>query len=174
MYEEQGDELMATWALETIGMVTTIAGRHEEAVPIITEAIARFERLGDAFGLRNALAVIARAFMHLGRLDEARVANRRALGLASSMNDVTSVSASLLDAASLFALTGRMERAAVSVGAAQKIMDDSGGQPPPQLVNRIDALPTLQQELAPERLAELMAKGRETPIDEAAALALED
>ena len=131
LYEEQGDEVMATWALETIGMVTTIAGRHEEAVPIVTEAIAEFERNGDAFGLRNALAVISRAFMHMGRLDESRAANRRSLELASSMNDVTSVSASLLDAASLFALTGHMERAAVSMGAAQKIMDDSGGQPPP-------------------------------------------
>jgi predicted ATPase/class 3 adenylate cyclase len=173
MYREQGDELMATWALETIGMVTTIAGRHEEAVPIIKESIAGFERLGDAFGLRNALAVLSRALMHLGRLEEARTANLTALELASSMNDVTSLSSALLDAASLFALSGQKERAAILIGAAQKIMDDSGGQPPPQLVNRIDALPALKTELEPARLAELIAQGRKTPIDEAAALAVE-
>ena len=129
LYEEQGNELMATWALETMGMVATIDGRHDEAVPLLEESIARFERLGDTFGLRNAIAVMSRALMQLNRLDEARQLNRRVLELAISLRDITSISATLHDAAALFALGGDYENAARLTGAGQRIVAESGGEP---------------------------------------------
>jgi predicted ATPase/class 3 adenylate cyclase len=174
IYERLGDELMATWALEAIGMNETLAGRHAESVPILEDGIARFERLGDTFGLRNAIAVLSRAMMHLSRLDEARLLNMRVTELALSQKDATSLSASLEDAASLAVLAGDFEKAAILTGAAHRIVDETGAQPPPALVNRIDAMPTLQSRLPPARLEELLAEGRGLPTDQAVAIALAD
>ena len=174
IYEEQGNELMATWALESMGMTATIDGRHEEAVPLLEESITRFEKLGDMFGLRNAVAVLSRALMQLDRLEDSRRLNRRVLELAMAQRDLTSVSATLHDAASLFALRGEFEDSARLTGAAQRIVDESGGEPPPRLINRVEAMPALQRELPPARLEELLAEGRGLPTEQAAAIALAD
>ena len=174
LYERQDNGLMATWALESVGMVTTMRGAHEEAVPILEESLGRFEKLGDTFGTRNTLSVVTRALMHLGRLDDARQLNKRVTGLAVAQGDLTSLSASLHDAASLLALAGDLERAAVLTGAAQKIVDESGGEPPPELVNRIEARPQLEREMDSGRLADLLAEGRRLSVEEATELALEN
>jgi predicted ATPase/class 3 adenylate cyclase len=172
LYEQQSNQLGATWAAATIGMCETLRGRHEESLPILVDAIARFERLGDAFGIRNAKSVMDRALMHLNRLDDARAQTRDALSLADAAHDLTSLSAVMLDVAALDALEGNYERAAILIGAAERIVDESGGQAPPQLVNRIDALPTLREHLPAERLAQLMADGQTLTEEAALELAL--
>jgi tetratricopeptide (TPR) repeat protein len=174
LYESQGNELMATWALEAIGMTETIRGRHDVAVATLDDGIHRFERLGDAFALRNAIAVESRALMHLNRLADARRQNRRVVELALSQGDITSLSASLHDAASLATLNGDLERSAILTGAGQRMVEQSGAQPPPELINRIEATPTLREKLDPDRLAQLLAEGRALSDEEAAALALSD
>jgi hypothetical protein len=84
------------------------------------------------------------------------------------------VSQSILDAASLAALEGNVERAAILTGAARRIEDESGGLAPPELVNRIEAMPTLERELPAVKLAELLAQGARLSNDEATELALSD
>jgi hypothetical protein len=165
---------MATWALEAGGMVATLSGEHETAVAMLNESLAEFERLGDAFGLRNTLSVETRALMHLGRLDAARRLNRRVAALALEQADITSVSQSLHDAASLAALAGDLPRAAILTGAARRIVEESGGEPPPELTNRIDALPMLEQDLEASRLSTLLAEGRRLSNEEAVKYALAD
>jgi predicted ATPase/class 3 adenylate cyclase len=174
LYQKQGNELMATWALESMGMVATMDGRHEAAATMLDESVRSFERLGDTFGLRNAIAVLSRALMRLERWDEARTLNRRVIELAYAQRDLTSVSATLHDAASLFAVRGEFEIAARLTGAANRIVEESGGEPPPELVNRIKALPTLERELSSEKLSQLLAEGRRLTAEEATQLALSD
>jgi hypothetical protein len=96
------------------------------------------------------------------------------LDLALAQRDLTSVSATLHDAASLSALTGNYEDAARLTGAAQRIVEETGGEPPPRLINRVEAMPTLRQKLPAARLDELLAEGRGLPTDQAAAIALTD
>jgi tetratricopeptide (TPR) repeat protein len=172
MYEKQGNRLMATWALESTGMIMTLRGEHLAALPLLEESSRRFEELGDSFGMRNSLAVETRALMNLGRLEQAISLNRRVLEMSAAGQDVTSLSAAILDAASLAALEGDFERAAILTGAAQRIVHESGGQAPPELVNRIDALLVLQRELDPSRLADLLAEGGRLSTDQAVELAL--
>ena len=174
IFGELGNELMSVWALESEGMVATLKGEHEEAIPILEEGIARFERLGDTFGLRNAISVLSRAHMQLNQLAESRALNKRVLTLARDQRDLTSVSASLLDAAALMALTGDFEKSAVLAGAARRIVDESGAEAPPELVNRVDPMPILEKELAAEKLAELTSQGRGLSTDDATDLALAD
>jgi len=112
--------------------------------------------------------------MHLGQLDEAKSLAREMLRDAADARDITSVSALLRDTASLFALTGDYERAAKLVAAAQRIVDESGGEPPPQLVNRVDPIPALREHLSPDELTHLLADGRALNEDAALELALRE
>lgn len=67
-----------------------------------------------------------------------------------------------------------MERSARLVGAAERIVDESGGQPLPELINRVEPLPILQAALTPARLASLIDEGRRLTTDEAVAFALDE
>jgi predicted ATPase/class 3 adenylate cyclase len=170
LYEAQGNQLMATWALESVGMIASLAGDHERAIELIDRSIERFGELGDGFGLRNVLAVAVRTLMHLDRLDRANELNRRVVRLALDQRDVTSFSATLHDAASLAALAGDLEKAAIVTGAAHRVVDETGGEPPAELVNRIEAMPLLERELEPARLRELLAHGHRLTDEEATRL----
>jgi len=173
LYEEHGDELMAAWALASIGMVTTLVGKHEESLPILRESISRYERLGDGYGLRNALAMSSRAMMHLGLVDDAWAATRRVLSDPAVIRETTSVSASLRDAAELLVMSGDPQRAAIVLGAADKLVEESGGEPPQALVNRIDPMPALREQLDHAALQRLLEQGRRMSAEEAISFAME-
>ena len=57
-------------------------------------------------------------------------------------------------------------------GAAQRIIDESGGQPPVELVNRLDPRPILEKSLPPDQMDALIAEGRRLTDDQAMTLAL--
>jgi hypothetical protein len=108
--------------------------------------------------------------MHVDRLDRANELNRRVTRLALDQRDVTSFSATLQDAASLAALAGDLEKAAILTGAAHRVVDESGGEAPAELVNRVEAMPALEKGLTPDRLKQLMAAGHRLSDEEATAL----
>jgi predicted ATPase/class 3 adenylate cyclase len=172
LYAGQGNSVMATWASATIGMNMTLSGDHEGALPILESGIKRFAELGEAYGERNASSVLSRALMNLGRVDDAANVNRHVLELALSQQDITSLSAGLHDAASIAVMRGYLELGARLTGAAQRIVDDTGAQPPPTLINRVEALPSLRGHLPAERLDRLITEGRELSMDEAVSLVL--
>ena len=172
LYAGQGNTVMATWAKATVGMNKTLSGDHAGAVPILEHAIKRFAELGEAYGQRNATSVLSRALMNLDRLEEAAATNRRVLELSNGQQDLTSISAGLHDAASLALLSNDLEVAARLTGAAERIVEDTGGQPPPMLVNRIEALPTLRARLPGDQLESLLAEGRALTTEEAVAMVL--
>jgi len=111
--------------------------------------------------------------VELGRLDEARDLDVAYLHTSLEQNELTSVSAALMDAASLEALAGRPERAARLYGAGERAADDAGGQAPPQLVRRIELVPLLEAKLDQSTLAGLIAEGRQMAPAAAVGYALE-
>jgi predicted ATPase/class 3 adenylate cyclase len=159
IYQEQGNSLGVAWAKMGRGMVGTLRGEHEGALPILEEAQAEFAKLNDSYGVRNTISVKERALLQLGRLDEVRRVNLDFIRLSHDEQDPTALSSALLDAASIAALDGEFERAARLLGAGQRVVDESGGQPPPELVNRIEPLPILREHLPEATLTRLVSEG---------------
>ena len=173
-YEGMGNELGAASSIMALGMVASLRGEQQDAIRLTTDALARFERMGEDFGKRNALSVLTRALMQAGRLAEARLHNRQTIEAAHEHGDPTALSAGLLDLASLDAIERVPERAARLVGAAQAVVERTGGEAPPQLINRIEPLPLLREQLDGQRLEILLSEGRSLTTDEAVELALAD
>jgi hypothetical protein len=90
----------------------------------------------------------------------------------ATQRNPTGLSAVLLDLAALEALAGRHERSARLIGAAERIVEESGGQAPPELVNRIEPMPVLRAALDERQLVRLIAEGRAMATDEAIDYAL--
>ena len=65
-------------ALNNIGVTLNQAGRHAEALPVLREALAAYERIGRARNVLVARWMVAHTLRRLGRLDEA-LAQQRAL-----------------------------------------------------------------------------------------------
>lgn len=65
-------------ALNNIGVTLNEAGRHDEALPVLREALAAYERAGRPRNVRLARWMVANTLRRLGRLDEA-LALQRAL-----------------------------------------------------------------------------------------------
>jgi len=172
IYAEMGNEIGLAWSAMGAGMVSTLRGRHADALAALDQALADFRRLGDGFGVRNTLSVKERALMQLGRFEETRQMNRQFMQMALDDHDPTALSAAVLDAASLEALAGNWDRAARLVGAGQRIVEESGGQAPPELVNRIEPLPILAEQLDERTLDALVAEGRRLAAEEAVEFAL--
>jgi hypothetical protein len=157
----------------TEGMLTTLGGDQDRALRLMDEAIAVFRRVGEDFGLNNTLGMKSRVLIEEGRLDEARGVNVEFLQRSLDQNESTALSAAILDAASLEALAGDVERAARLFGAGQRAIDDAGGQQPPQLVRRVELMPLLKARLDDSTLAALVAEGRQMSNAAAVAYALE-
>jgi predicted ATPase/class 3 adenylate cyclase len=173
LYGELGDQLGDGSALMAIGMVDSLSGSHDDSKVELEEAIDLFERLGERFARGNAMAVLTRNLMHLGEWDRAREWNRQALRLYSEARDPTGLSGAILDLATLEARAGQSERAARLVGAGARLVETSGGQAPPELVNRIDPMPLIRERLTEADFERAVAEGRQWSLDDAIAYARE-
>lgn len=65
-------------ALNNIGVTLNQAGRHAEALPVLREALAAYQRAGRPHNVRLARWMVAHTLRQLGQLDEA-LAMQRAL-----------------------------------------------------------------------------------------------
>jgi tetratricopeptide (TPR) repeat protein len=63
-------------ALNNIGVTLNQAGRHAEALPVLRDAQAAYERAGRAHNVRVARWMVAYTLRLMGRLDEALAAQR--------------------------------------------------------------------------------------------------
>jgi predicted ATPase/class 3 adenylate cyclase len=172
MYGRLGDEMGVASTVMVSSMLAELRGEQEHALQLMDQVIPTFERADNYFGLINTLGMKLRVLVELGRFDEARELDVSYLKMSLEQNELTSVSAALLDAASLEAVAGRTERAARLYGAGQRAADDAGGEAPPQLVRRIELMPMLEAKLGRATLASLIAEGRQMAPAAAVAYAL--
>ena len=174
MYGRLGDEMGVASTVMVSSMLAELRGERELALRLMDEVIPKFERGANDFLLLNTIGMKLRVLVEIQRFDEARALDVRYLKMALEQNELTSVSAALMDAASLEALAGRTERAARLYGAGQRAVDDAGGQAPPELVRRIDLMPMLEEKLDRAALAGFIAEGRQMAPAAAVAFALEE
>jgi hypothetical protein len=173
IYARLGDEAGVDSTLMVNAMLATLRGERERALELMDAVIPKFQRTGNYFGLINTMGMKLRVLVELQRLDEARELDVSYLRTSLEQNELTSVSAALLDAASLEALGGHPERAARLYAAGVRAADDAGGQAPPQLVRRIELMPLLEAKLDEATLAALIAEGRQMAPAAAVGYALE-
>jgi predicted ATPase/class 3 adenylate cyclase len=173
IYQRLADRDGVASAIMANAMLKSLAGNHEQALELMDAAIEQLRATGNGFALANTLSLKERSLIELGRLDDALSVNREVLVLALEQNDPTALSVALLDAASVEALAGRVERAARLIGAGQRVVADIGGEAPPELIRRVDLRSLLEARLDRPKLAELFAEGRRMSDDAAVAYALE-
>ena len=133
MYGRLGDEMGVASTVMVSSMLAELRGERELALRLMDEVIPKFERGANDFLLLNTIGMKLRVLVEIQRFDEARALDVRYLKMALEQNELTSLSAALMDAASLEALAGQTERAARLYGAGQRAVDDAGGQAPPEL-----------------------------------------
>ena len=172
IYEELGDPAGAASSVMASGMVESLRGRHDVARSLLRPVIETLAELGDEFSVTNAMQVLARTQLLSGDVADARDLTVKSIRIRSTQRNPTGLSAGLLDMASLEALAGRHERAARLVGAASRIVEQAGGQAPPELVNRIDPVPILEAALDRPTLGALLEEGRRMDDDAAVEYAL--
>jgi tetratricopeptide (TPR) repeat protein len=63
-------------ALNNIGVTLNQAGRHDEALPVLREALAAYQRIGRPHNVLIARWMVAHTLRRLGRLDEALALQR--------------------------------------------------------------------------------------------------
>jgi tetratricopeptide (TPR) repeat protein len=160
-YGRLGDDMGVASTVMVSSMLAELRGEREHALQLMDKVIPQFERAGNYFGLINTLGMKLRVLVELGRFDEARELDVSYLRMSLEQNELTSVSAALLDAATLEAVAGRTERAARLYGAGQRAVDDAGGEAPPQLVRRVELMPMLAEKLDRATLSALIAEGRQ-------------
>ncbi|MGY0231502.1 ATP-binding protein [Longispora urticae] len=78
LFRSAGDELRATYVRTTIAEALIRGGDPDQACAMLAECVATHGRLGDAFGLAQALTVLGEAHLAAGRQEEAVVALTRA------------------------------------------------------------------------------------------------
>jgi len=88
---ERGLEVSRTWKLmsgwdvgilESLGQAYHLAGRVDEALPLLKEAVERHEDIGDLVSRPGGLAALSQAYLSAGRFAEAGECGQRALDLA--------------------------------------------------------------------------------------------
>jgi class 3 adenylate cyclase/tetratricopeptide (TPR) repeat protein len=79
VWSAAGYEIGIALATSNLGRVAARAGRHDEALAILEEAVGRFERIGAGGYVDETRARIAECLVLAGRADEAEVSARDAL-----------------------------------------------------------------------------------------------
>ncbi|MBT2226462.1 BTAD domain-containing putative transcriptional regulator [Nonomuraea sp. NEAU-A123] len=82
LFERMGDRHSAAYALSGLGICRHVFGDFEEALDRTTEAVDRFEELGDHGGLLSTLIHLTSIHLELGHHDQAAEVCRRGLELA--------------------------------------------------------------------------------------------
>ncbi len=107
LYREVGNRWSWAYALVNLGEVAQAQGDHMRALDYYRQALNTCRTLGHTWGISYCLGHLARAYIHLGRLEDARVALAEALDLAEECNSLLLIVRVLTDVGLYFLHAGR-------------------------------------------------------------------
>ena len=84
---EDGDDLLLARAMNNLGMIANVRGRHANALALYRLAIPSYQRLGQARGLAETYHNLAITFREMGELRRAEECERRAMEFAREAPD---------------------------------------------------------------------------------------
>jgi non-specific serine/threonine protein kinase len=170
-----GDAWALSMALNNLGYLALAADDVDAAAPLFQEAVdlarARGDHRSEAFYLENAgLARLAQGAIDVARLDfEASLVIARRLGF------LEVEATDLIGLAAIASNTGAPEHAAVLVGAADLIVEETGGRlDPVESSVRDRAVAEVERHIGHAALASTMAIGRSIRRDQVIDVALGD
>lgn len=167
--EINDDHLLAT-VLVRHALVMDALGKKPEAQAALEESIAISDRVGEKWCRGFALWNLAVLLQGMGRPEQAISSARAALDSKITAEDDLGTAQALEVTAWCAADLGDAKRAAVLLGAAEKLWAPTGAVPPAKLISRHDEYERrIERDLGSAVHAELTQFGRSISTDEAIA-----
>jgi tetratricopeptide (TPR) repeat protein len=144
------------------GDASRIRGAIDRAIPI-------FRRVGDAFGLANALSMVARADVDDGLLEDALANYMESIDLFEQIGDLSGLAFSLDDLAEVYFEQGDREQALRLAGAADAMRETLGAAAPRTLVRSFDTLGEARKVMDESAAVAAWDEGRAMTMEQALA-----
>ena len=169
-----GNERLVRETLGMLGWLAIAQGNYPEAHALCEEALRRSREAGDMRGVSLSGGNLGHVLAQEGKLDQALELQREALLIARDIFDLTSASSTLVEIASVAIARRDYEPAAVLVGAAAALFEETEFTLDSVLLTSYDEiLGVLKAEVGTDRLALATLRGRELPLDEIITYAVE-
>ena len=154
------DRRVHALALNNRGDVALIAGEWRTAAELFEESLGLLRELGDSVNVARSLVNLGAAALEGGKDREALARFHEALSVCVALGDREDEAWSLVGLAALVERRGEPERAALLLGAADRLLGNMGASFKPyehRLHERVST--ALHQTLGAETLARLLAEG---------------
>jgi ATP/maltotriose-dependent transcriptional regulator MalT len=170
-----GDAWQIARSLRNLGEVARCEGDLERAAALCDESLARYREWGDRLGEALGLRTLARTVEDRGDRPAAAALFARSLAGLRDAGARGEVPGCLLGLARLAAAEGRLERAARLAGAAQALLEATGGSLPAADRAAVDRhLAAVRPALGEPAFGAAQALGRRLSLEAAVADALAD
>jgi len=171
--ENAADERGRSNALHLLGVGAQIAGDLVEARDWMTQRLALVRSMGNEFLVASEASNLSMVVRQLGNLDEAEALAREALEIGRRICDEFTKPFAMSGLAAIATERGEFERAAILVGAAEKIMETQNmAWPPDERPHYERMLADLPEAMGSDGFAEARSRGRSMTASEAVEFAV--
>jgi hypothetical protein len=176
LFEEQGDERGMARTIWVRATLKLNRGDTRGAIPMFEEAVAAFERTGDAWYHAMGVGSLAWCYFALEESREAINYAVQSLVEYHAMRDVPTTTITLAPAARVALDADRSEDAAVLLGGFENLCEVYGVRPPIGFLNLITGTgieKRIKDALGEETYAQATDRGRRLSLDAAVDLVVE-
>jgi predicted ATPase len=171
-FRELGDAWGVASALGVLGRILNLAGRSEEAVPVLEESAADAREVGQRSLLGLSLLNLGLGRLGTGDLQGAGVTLRESLGLLAGAGNREITAGAVEALAEVSSLAGDPETGAILFGAAEGVRSSVGALVwAPERTSHDRTETSLREALGGERFEARFAEGAALSIQEALELA---
>jgi predicted ATPase/DNA-binding SARP family transcriptional activator len=175
LYDESGDQRGHALAISNLGGIALERGEYAKAASLSEQAYGLFETLEDSEGMAFALVNQGFAALSQKQHDRAIELLRQALRRLAELEFRDVIGYCFEGLAAVLAFTERPEEAARLLGAAEALRESLGvGLAPAEQTTHDETVEAVRGALDEERFTGAWRQGREMPLDDAIANALEE
>jgi predicted ATPase/DNA-binding SARP family transcriptional activator len=175
LYDESGDQRGHALAISNLGGIALERGEYAKAASLSEQAYGLFETLEDSEGMAFALVNQGFAALSQKQHDRAIELLRQALRRLAELEFRDVIGYCFEGLAAVLAFTKRAEEAARLLGAAEALRESLGvGLAPAEQTTHDETVEAVRGALDEERFTGAWRQGREMPLDDAIAYALEE
>jgi len=175
LYDESGDQRGHALAISNLGGIALERGEYGKAASLSEQAYGLFETLEDSEGM--AFALVNQGFAALSQKEHERAIEllRQALRRLAELEFRDVIGYCFEGLAAVLAFTNRPEEAARLLGAAEALRESLGvALAPAEQTTHDETVEAVRASLDEERFSAAWLQGREMPLDDAVAYALEE